>query len=216
MRFLKRLQKLLRAHKPYSRMAPVMLAYNEIKEKKFIELDGAPYEVLTSHVFRKQQRKPVNNCKLKNLITGKVTERSFHVSETVPEADISLSEVKFLYSNRGEFWFAKPNDPSDRFKIREETIGEQSRFLKANTVIEGIMFNEQIIGVRFPIKVELKVTEAPPATRGNTAQGGNKQVKLETGATINVPLFINEGDILRINTETGEYVERVTVGGSSF
>jgi elongation factor P len=193
-----------------------MLAYNEVKEKKFIELDGAPYEVLTSHVFRKQQRKPVNNCKLKNLITGKVTERSFHVSETIPEADISLSEVKFLYSNRGEFWFANPNNPSDRFKIPEDTIGEQSRFLKANAIIEGIMFKDGIIGVKFPIKVELKVKEAPPATRGNTAQGGNKQVVLETGATLNVPLFIDEGDILRINTETGEYVERVTVGGSSF
>ena len=90
-----------------------------------------------------------------------------------------------------------------------KVLHKQVKFLKRDSVIDGLIFNEDFIGVRMPIKVELAVTEAPPGIKGNTAQGGTKQVTLETGALINAPLFINEGDILRINTETGEYVERV-------
>jgi len=186
-----------------------MLNYNEVVQKKFIILDGAPYEVLTSHVFRKQQRKPVNQTKLKNLITGKVTEYSFHQAETIEEAEIDERAIKFLYQNRGEFWFCEANDPSVRFSLPEDVIGDAGRFLKANTMVEARIFDEKIIGVKLPIKMDLMVKEAPPSTKGNTAQGGNKQVMLETGASLNVPLFINEGDVIRINTETGEYVERM-------
>ncbi len=190
-----------------------MLEYNEIVERKYIILDGEPYEVINSHVFRKQQRKPVNATKLKNMITGKVTERSFHVSEKVEEADITSKEVKFLYNNRGEWWFCEPNDPGKRFAISEDLIGEQGRFLKANSLIDVMMFDEKIIGVKLPIKVDLKVTEAHPAVKGDTAKGGSKQVVLETGATLQVPMFIKEGDVIRINTETGEYTDRL---GSNF
>ncbi len=187
-----------------------MLQYNEITERKFIELDGEPYEVLDSHVFRKQQRKPVNVTKLKNLITGKVSERSFHVSEKVDEADISSKEVKYLYNNKGEWWFCEPNDPSKRFSLPEEILGDGRKFLKENTIINAVVFDEKIIGAKLPIKVELKVTGAEPAVKGDTAKGGNKIVTLETGATILTPLFVKEGDIVRVNTETGEYTDRVT------
>lgn len=172
-------------------------------------MDGQPYEVLDAHVFRKQQRKPVNQTKLRHFITGKVTEQAFHVSEKVPEADLSTKSVKYLYSNKGEQWFCAENNPADRFMLSAETIGTGGQFMKPNMIVEALVFDEKIIGIKVPIKMELKVTEAPPAVRGNTAQGGNKIVTLETGATINAPLFINEGDIVRINTETGEYVERV-------
>lgn len=190
------------------------LEYDEIKERKYIVLDGEPWEVINSHVFRKQQRKPVNATKLKNLITGKVTERSFHVSEKVEEAEIEKREVKYLYNNRGQFWFSETNDPSKRFSLEEETVGSAGKFLKANSVIEVNSFDEKIIGVQIPIKVDLKVTEAHEAVRGNTAQGATKQVVVETGATVNVPMFIKEGETIRINTETGEYTERV--GGNNF
>lgn len=186
-----------------------MLAYNEITSKKFIVLDGAPYEVLDAHIFRMQQRKPVNQTKLKNLITGKISEYTFHQADKAEEADLQKKQAKYLYNNKGEWWFCEPNDPSKRFKIQEDMIGDSRQFLKANSLIDLVVFNEQIIGVKLPIKVELKVTEAPPAVRGNTVQGGTKQIVLETGATIQTPLFVNEGDVLRINTETGEYVERV-------
>ncbi len=186
-----------------------LLEYNEVTEKKFIVLDGQPYEVLSAHVFRKQQRKPVNATKLKNLMTGKVTEYSFHVSEKVEEADIETREVKYLYNNRGEWWFSEVPDPSKRFKFTEEQVGPQGKFLKPNTIVERLIFKDQPMGFKFPILAELKVTDAPPGIKGDTATGGQKVVTLETGATINVPLFVNEGDVIRVNTETAEYRERV-------
>lgn len=186
-----------------------MLEYNEIKPRKYIVFNGEPHEVLDSHVFRKQQRKPVNATKLKNLITGKVVENSFHQSEKAEEADIESAEAKYLYTNRGEYWFCQANDPSKRFQINPEILGSKINFVKVNSVINVLSFGDQIIGIDMPIKVDLKVTDAPPAVKGNTVQGGNKQVTLETGVTINTPMFINEGDVVRVNTDTGEYVERV-------
>jgi elongation factor P len=186
-----------------------MLEYNEIVPKKIILMDGQPYEVVESHVSRKQQRKPVNQVKLRHVITGKVTEQAFHVSEKAEEADISEKVVKFLYNNRGELWFCAENDPSDRFELSAEVVGPAWHFLKAGSIVTALVFDEEIISVRIPIKVELLVKEAPPAVRGNTSQGGSKQIVLETGVTINAPLFVNEGDMIRVNTELGTYVERV-------
>lgn len=186
-----------------------MLEYNEITLKKYIIFEGEPYEVVTSHIFRKQQRKPVNATKLRNLISGRMVEYSFHQSEKVAEAEIETKPIKYLYSNKGEYWFSEENDPSKRFKLPIELIGDQAKFLKPNSLIDAMVFDENIIGIKLPIKVELKVTEAAPGVKGDSARGGMKQVTLETGAVINAPLFINEGDILRINTDTGEYTERV-------
>jgi elongation factor P len=194
-----------------------MLEYNEITERKYIVFENEPYEVISSHVFRKQQRKPVNATKLKNLISGRIVEHSFHVSDKVEEAEIDKKEVKFLYTNKGEYWFSEANDPSKRFELPESMIGSASKFLKQNTVIDALMFDDpstsseqgRIIGLKLPIKMDLKVTEAHPAVRGNTAQGGTKAVVLETGAEIQVPMFIKEGDVVRVNTETGQYTDRV-------
>ncbi len=190
-----------------------LLEYSDITEKKYIVMDGQPYEVITSHVFRKQQRKPVNATKLKNLMTGKVTEYSFHVSDKVEEAEIDHREVKYLYNNRGEWWFSEVNDPSKRFKVTEDQVGPSARFVKANTIVTQLLFRDTPMGFKFPITVELKVTEAPPGIKGDTATGGQKNITLETGAVISAPLFVNEGDVIKINTETGEYRERI---GNSF
>lgn len=191
-----------------------MLDYSEITKGKYIVMDGQPYEVLDAHIFRKQQRKPVNATKLKNLITGKVAEISFHVSEKAEEADIDKKEVKFLYANRGEFWFCEVSEPSKRFSISDEIMEGKGKYLKQNVMVDLLMFGDKIIGVKVPVKVELKVTEAMPAVKGNTVQGGTKVVIVETGATVNVPMFIKEGEIIKINTDTGEYTERV--GGANF
>jgi len=190
-----------------------MLEYNEVVERKYVVVDGQPYEVVSSHVFRKQQRKPVNAVKMKNLITGKIAERSFHQSEKVEEAEISLKPIKYLYTNRGEFWFCEESDPSKRFQLNEAVLGPQMKFIKTNSVIDAMVFDEKIIGVKVPIKVDLKVTEAADAVRGDTAKGGSKQITLETGVTINAPMFVKQGDMVRINTETGEYTDRL---GSNF
>ena len=186
-----------------------MLEYNEVRPGVSIVLEGEPYICLTAHVFRKQQRKPVNATKLKNLKTGKVMEYSFAQSEKVGEAELETRSVTFLYENRGEYWFCEANDKSKRFQIKQESLGDGRKFMKQNTNVDIVSFAGDMIGVKLPIKVELKVTEAPPDVRGNTAQGGSKIVTLETKAEIAVPMFVKEGDVIRINTETGEYVERV-------
>lgn len=186
-----------------------MLEYNEIKEGKVIIFEDEPYEVLASHVFRKQQRKPVNATKLRNIISGRVVEYSFHQSEKAYEADITNRNIKYLYTNKGQSWFCDPNKPSDRFSLPEEKITNELRFIKQNDVVEAKVFEDQIIGLKLTPKVELKVTEAAPGVKGDSSKGGTKIVTVETGATLNVPLFISEGDIIRINTQTGEYTERV-------
>jgi elongation factor P len=187
-----------------------MLEYNEIKQRKVIVYEGAPHEVISSHVFRKQQRKPVNAVKMKNLLTGKVIENSFHQSEKAEEAEVEKRKIKYLYEAKGEYWFCEENDPSKRFKLDAEQVGDQINYVKQNSLVDLISFQGAVIGIEVPIKVELKVIEAAPAVKGNTVQGGVKQVKVETGYTLNVPMFINEGETLRINTDTGEYTERVS------
>jgi len=186
-----------------------ILEYNEITVRSYIVVEGEPYEVIDNHIFRMQQRKPQNKTKLKNMISGRVMDMTFHASDKVEEADIEKKEAKYLYNTKGEWWFCAPNNPGDRYKIEESSLGEGMKFVKPNTVVDLLMFGERIIGVRLPVKVELKVTEAHPTVKGNTAKGGNKVVVLETGATLDVPMFVNEGDIVRVNTETMQYVERV-------
>ncbi len=186
-----------------------MLEYNEITLRKFIIFEGEPYEVLDSHVFRKQQRKPVNATKLRNLISGRIVEHSFHVSDKATEADIDTKKVKYLYMNKGEYWFCDEKDPANRFKLEESVLGPAMKFIKTNSIIDAQVFEDKIFGVKLPIKVELKVTEAPDAVRGDTAKGGNKLITLETGVTVTAPMFVKEGDVVRVNTETGEYAERV-------
>lgn len=186
-----------------------MLDYNEIKPRKCIVLDGEPYEVLEAHVFRKQQRKPVNATKLRNLLTGGVREHSFAVSDKVNEAELTEREVTYLYTNRDEYWFCEAGDKAKRFQLPAAQVRDKIVFVRPNSDLKVLSFGDRIIGLQIPIKVDLRVTEAAPAVRGNTVQGGLKQVKLETGLILNVPMFINQGDVVRLNTETGEYVERV-------
>ena len=186
-----------------------MLAYNEVLPKKIIIHDGEPYEVVSAWVFRKQQRKPVNQTKLRNLKTGSMTEVTFHQPDKIDEAETETKTAVFIYSRNGESFFHEVGKPQNRFTIDEDKIGEAGRFLTANTEVSTLWFDGELIQVRLPIKMDLKVKEAPPNTRGNTAQGGNKVVVLETGANINVPMFINTGDVVRVNTDTGDYVERL-------
>jgi elongation factor P len=186
-----------------------MLSYNEVLPKKLVIIDEQPYEVLSAWVFRKQQRKPVNQVKLRNLKTGSMAEHTFHVSDKVEEADVESRPAKFIYTRNGEWTFHEMSDKSKRFILDDDHIGDSGKWLKADTEVEVRWFDNEPIQIKTPIKVDLKVTEAPPNTRGNTAQGGNKLVKLETGASVTVPMFVEAGETVRINTETGEYVERV-------
>ena len=185
------------------------LNYSEILPRKIILIDNQPYEVLDAHVFQKQKSRPVNHTKVKNLLSGSVKEVVFHQFEKAEEADMGTKEVKYLFENRGEYTFCDAKVASDRFKLTDAQLGDGIHFVKPNSVIEATTFNDDIIGLRYPVKTELKVTESAPAVRGNTSGNATKIVVVETGAKVNVPMFINENDIIRINTETGQYTERV-------
>ena len=185
------------------------LSYNEILPKCIIDYNNEPYEVFSSHIFRMQQRKPVNQTKLRHLVSGKVTEISFHQNETVAEADIDAMRANYLYTNRGESWFAEEDNPKNRFSFPEDAVHDKVQWLAQNSVVDVLTYKDKPMTIKIPVKVELEVKEAPPAVKGNTVSGGTKLAELSTGAKVNVPLFINTGDIVRINTDTGEYTERV-------
>lgn len=186
-----------------------MLNHTDLKKGLEIILDGNPYEVLSAAPLKKAQGQAVIKTKIKNLTTGAVLERNFHQGETFEEADLSKIEAKFLYSRRGRYFFCDVNDLSKRFDFAKDQIDDKADFLKPNQMVEAIVFQGKIINIKLPIKVHLRVVEAPPGVKGDRAQGGTKIVKLETDATINAPLFIKKGDLLEINVETGEYVRRV-------
>ena len=189
------------------------LDYDEIKPRKFILVDGQPFEILESHVARTQKRKPQNQVRMRNLLNGKVLPATFHASDTAEEADISKRDALFLFASKGEYWFCDPNDRAKRFEIDIDVIGDAAKFLKDNTTVETKVFEyddeEKIIGVTLPIKMNFVVKDAPPSMKGNTAAGGGKLVTIETGAQITTPLFIEAGEVITVNTDTGEYVERV-------
>ncbi len=188
-----------------------MLTYTDLKPGTKFILEGDPYVVLDYTFKKKQRQKPTVQTKIRNLISGSIVEKAFTQNDTIKEADIEEREVKYLYTNpkNNELWFCAPDNPGDRFNLEKELVGDGIKFMKENSIVKAQVFQDKIIGVVLPIKIDLKVIEAPPAVRGNTAQGVTKQVKLETGSSITVPIFINEGDIVRINTEKDEYVERV-------
>jgi len=185
------------------------LAYTDLTKGILFIMDGAPYEVLESHFLRMQQRKAVVQTRIRNLITGKLLDRNFQASDNFEEAEIDRGSAIFIYASRGEYWFHEEGNPKNRFSLTEDFMGTQGKFLKPNTKVSTWTFNGKIIKVEIPIKMEFKVIEAPPSIKGNTAQGGTKTVVVEGGVNVNAPLFINEGDTIRVNTETGQYVERV-------
>lgn len=187
-----------------------MLPYNQITSGKYIEINGEPCEVMNSRVFRKQQRKAVNQTKLKNLITGKITERTFQQSEKVEEVDMGLKEIIFVYEKNGSYTFHSAGDKSDRFCLDEKVVGGNADLLKSEMEVLGIVYKNTIIGLRLPIKADYKVVEAPPNIKGNTAQGGNKQVVIESGAKVEAPMFIDVGDVIKVNTQNKSYDTRTS------
>ena len=183
--------------------------YNQILPKRTVTMDGDPYLVISSNIAKKDRQKASNNVRMKNLRTGNVTEKTFHQSDILQEADISKKTVKYIYENRGEFWFCEPNNPKERFNLDHDVVGDLSDFVTENSEVEAIVFDDTIMSVIIPIKVELKVKEAPEAVKGNTSSGATKEVLLETGLKIQVPQFINTGDTVAINTDTVSYSERI-------
>lgn len=183
-----------------------MLSYTDLTPGTAFILDGEPYEVLEYQFVRMQQRKPSVQTKLKNLISGKIISKTFQPSDSLKEAEIEKEELSFIYAHRGEYVFQQGKE---RIILKEETLEESAKYLKANLNVTAYKFDGKIINIKLPVKVDYVVKEAPPGFKGDTATGGTKSVTLENGLQINVPLFIEAGDVVRVNTESGQYAERV-------
>ena len=145
-------------------------------------------------------------AKIRNLINGKVITKTFHQDDKFDEAEIEREKIKFLYSKNKKYYFQFDNED---LEIDESVLGNKALFIKKGDEIQGIFFENKLIGIELPLKMKFKVISAPPGIRGGREQPGTKPVTIETGATINVPLFVKEGDIIEVNTETGEYVRRI-------
>jgi elongation factor P len=186
-----------------------MSSLTDIKKGLIIKYNGDPFVVMDAKFLRMQQRKPVMQTKLRNIKTGQVVEYSFKQGESAEEADVTRRKASFLYKEKENFCFMESENYEQHY-LNAEMVGVGAKFLKEGQEVDLIFYEENIIGVQLPPKVVLKVVSAPPGVKGNTATGGFKPVTLETGAVIDAPLFLEEGEMVRVNTETEEYVERVT------
>ncbi len=186
-----------------------MLKQTELKKGKIIIVDDNPYEIIKHSHLVKGRGKAIVQAQLKNLSNGKMLQKTFHAGDDVEEAELEKIDVIFSHSHRGKFFFYKKDNPSYRFSLAEEDLGEKINYLTEKTAVTTILFNEKIIGITIPIKMAFRVKEAPPGIKGDRAEGGTKFVIIETGKSISVPLFIKEGDLIEINTESGEYIRRM-------
>lgn len=184
-----------------------MLQMNDIKMGRVITMDGAPFQVLSTDHLQMGRGSAVLRTKLKNLIDGAVREHTFKGGDKIEEADLSRSKANFLYLEGDEYFFMD-NTSYEQFGFQREQIGEISNFVKEGDDVDVMSYNGKPVTITLPPKVVLKVVESPPGVKGDTAGNASKRVKLETGYELPVPLFIKEGEMIRVNTDTGEYVER--------
>lgn len=184
-----------------------MLSFNQIKLGSFISIDNQPYQVIKTEHSKVARGGAVLRTKLKNIVNGAVLEKTYKSNDQAEEADLGHARAQFLYKEDEEFFFMD-NESYEQFSLRKENLGLAANFLKEDNEVEVLSFNDQPISVSLPPKIDLKVTSAPPGIKGDSAGNVTKKVTTETGYVLDVPLFVNEGDSVRINTETGLYVER--------
>jgi len=184
-----------------------MLSLTEIKTGKNIILDGTPFAVLYHEHSKIGRAGSVLRTRLKNLVTGAVLEKTFQGADKVDEADIAKTKAQFLYKEGSSFAFMD-NESYEQFSLSKEVLNSAVNYLIEGTEVTVLNFNGNPINIEIPVKITLKVVEAPPGIKGNTVSSGGKVVTLETGLKLSVPLFIKEGDLIIVNTEKGEYVSR--------
>ena len=184
------------------------IGFADLRKGMAIEVDGQPYEVMEYEKHKMQQRAPVTRLKLRNLRTSRVTERTFQSYST----EFSLAQVEsrpaqYLYSD-GQFYYFMDMENYEQSQLIKAQLGDVVNYLKEETIVDVMSYNGEVINVRLPTFVDLEVIEAPPGYKGDTAQGGTKPAVLETGVTIQVPLFVNTGEKVRVDTRSGIYIER--------
>lgn len=185
-----------------------MISVNDFRTGLTIEIDGVAWQVVEFQHVKPGKGSAFVRSKLKNVKTGQVVERTFNAGEKVPRAHVDKRDMQYLYDS-GEDYVFMDNENYEQVSLTREQLGDGLKWLKENMNIQVLMFQGEIIGVELPNFVELKVVETEPGVKGDTATGAKKNATLETGAVIQVPLFVEVGDVVRIDTRTGQYMERV-------
>jgi len=185
-----------------------MLSLNEIKVGRLLRINEEPYIVIKADHHKMGRGGAVLKTKLKNLINGSVLEKTFQGNDKGEEAETEKKKANYMYKDENDAYFMD-NESYEQFSLALNQIGEKIKFLKEGVDVDVLYFDDRAVAIDLPIKMDLKVVSAPPGIRGNSAGSITKTVMLETGVEMNVPMFIKEGDVIRINTDTEEYVERV-------
>ena len=182
---------------------------NEFRSGLKLLIDNDPYEIIENDIVKPGKGQAFNRVKFRNLLNGRVWERTFKSGESIDAADVMETDMEYLYED-GEFWyFMKTDDSYEQVAADVNAITEAKNWLKEQNMYQVVLWNDAPISVIPPNFVELEVTDTDPGLKGDTAQGGTKPAKLSSGAVVKVPLFVNIGDVLRVDTRTGEYQNRV-------
>ncbi|MCX8033818.1 MAG: elongation factor P [Thermodesulfovibrio sp.] len=185
-----------------------MISTTDFKKGLKIEYKGEPYEIIDFQHVKMQQRAPIVRTKIKNLKTGRVLEENFTAGEKFEKPQLEEKQMQYLYS-QGDSYVFMDMESYDQVSIQKDRIGETLYYIKEEMIVDVIYFKGEPLVIQPPMFVELKVEETEPAFRGDTASGGTKPAKLETGLIVKVPFHIQTGDLLKIDTRTGEYIEKV-------
>ena len=185
-----------------------MYTLAELKPGRAIVVDGDPYMITWSQFSKSARQGGVMATKMKNLKTGSVIQKTFQGSDKIEQADVGFKKVQYLYNDGKSYTFMDLNT-YDQFELNLETIGDAAKYLIDGHEVDVQVFEDNPIGLQLPATIVMKVEETIPGVKGDTAQGGTKPATLESGVKVNVPLFVNEGDSVRVNTDTGQYMERV-------
>ena len=181
---------------------------SDIRKGLKIMIDGSPYTVVEFQFVKPGKGAAFTRTKMKNLLTGAVLERNLRSGDKLEPADVESKQMEYLYADSDSFIFMDKTT-YDQVSIPKETVGDSADFMPENTAVDVLFFNARAVAVSLPNFIEQAVVETDPGFRGDTATGATKPAKISTGATVNVPLFINVGDVIKIDTRTGQYLERL-------
>lgn len=184
-----------------------MISYSDLRRGMVLELDGEPWEVVEYHHTKMQQQAPTLTLKVRHLKTGRVLERKLPGNRPLAVAPVEHRPAQYLY-NDGEFWYFMDEETYEQYPLSRGQLGDYVSFLKEGTSLTVVFYKENPLTVEMPITVELEVVDTPPGIKGDTAQGGTKPATLETGLVVQVPLFVNVGERVKVDTRSGQYLER--------
>jgi len=185
-----------------------VLQHNDLRKGVKIELDGQPFVIIDSDFVKPGKGQAFTRCRIRNYLNGNTIERTIKSNEKVAKADIESTTCQYLYSD-GDFFHFMDGTTFDQFQFTPENVGDTVKWLSENLEYNVLFWNGRPLSVEAPNHVELEITQCDPGVAGNTAQGATKPATLSSGAVVNVPLFVNEGDWIRVDTRTGDYTERV-------